>query len=493
MDTASRDERAAFSVCKSNRISVMARYMAPFILLVGDYLAVVAAISLACYLRESVLPLVFPHWPLFKASTVYVFISVPLVYLFFFLYDGSYTRRLPLWQGIERVFRICTYVGALAIMLMYFLGKAEQISRLVVGMTWLFSFFSLALVRVALKRLLVQLGLWQRPVILVGAGRTAELLYQAFEKDKGLGYEIVGVVEDSWRERPLVRQVPCLGTFQQVEEVVKESGVQDVVLAVPGIPREQLLELMYRLQPHVRNLTIVPDLFGVPMGNMTVDTLFDQKTVLLRVHNNLLRQRNRIFKRLFDICACLLGGFLILPVLAMLALLIRVSSPGPAIFAHTRLGEHGKAFACYKFRTMVCDGEEVLANHFARHPEARLEWERDFKLKDDPRITPIGAWLRKTSLDELPQLWNVLRGEMSLVGPRPIVEEEVSRYEEYIQDYYIVKPGITGLWQVSGRNDIDYPERVRMDSWYVRNWSVTLDLVLLAKTIGVVLERKGAY
>lgn len=235
--------------------------------------------------------------------------------------------------------------------------------------------------RVALKKAFGANWLVAAAVILVGAGRTAELLYQAFEKDKGLGYEIVGVIEDAWQERPLARKVPCLGTFQQAENVIKESGVQDVVLAVPGIPREQLLELMYRLQPHVRWLTIVPDLFGVPMGNMTVDTLFDQKTVLLRVHNNLLRQRNRVIKRIFDVSACLVGGLLILPVLAVLALLIRMSSAGPAIFAHTRIGENSRPFACYKFRTMVCNGEEVLENHFARHPDAKAEWERDFKLR----------------------------------------------------------------------------------------------------------------
>ena len=493
METASSENRVGFPIAKATRMNTIARYAAPVILLVGDYLAVAAAVGLACYLRSDVFSMLFPHWPLFQASHIYVFFCIPVVYLLFFLYDGFYTRRLSLWQGVERSFRICTYVGALAIMLMYFLGKAEQVSRLVVGMSWLFSFFSITTMRIIVKRILLKIGFWQRPVILVGAGRTAELLYQAFQKDKGLGYEIVGVVEDAWQERALVRKVPYLGTFREAEHVISQSGVQDVVLAVPGIPREQLLELMYRLQPHVRNLTIVPDLFGVPMGNMTVDTLFDQKTVLLRVHNNLLQQRNRVFKRVFDISACLAGGVLILPVLAAMALLIRVSSPGPAIFAHTRIGENGRPFSCYKFRTMVCNGEEVLRNHFAKHLEAKVEWERGFKLKEDPRVTKIGAWLRKTSLDELPQLLNVLRGEMSLVGPRPIVEAEVERYEEYIQDYYIVKPGITGLWQVSGRNDIDYPERVRMDSWYVRNWSVWLDLILLAKTIGVVAAKKGAY
>ena len=142
---------------------------------------------------------------------------------------------------------------------------------------------------------------------------------------------------------------------------------------------------------------------------------------------------------------------------------------------------------------MVMNSQEALEKHLAENPEAREEWERDFKLKDDPRVTKIGAFLRRTSLDELPQVLNVIKGEMSLVGPRPIIRDEIVKYGEYIHDFYLVPPGITGLWQVSGRSDTTYEERVEMDSWYVRNWSVWMDIVLLVKTIVVVLQKKGAY
>jgi undecaprenyl-phosphate galactose phosphotransferase len=150
-------------------------------------------------------------------------------------------------------------------------------------------------------------------------------------------------------------------------------------------------------------------------------------------------------------------------------------------------------FGCLKFRTMVPDADGVLRRLLEDDPRARAEWESDFKLKDDPRITPIGAFLRRTSLDELPQLWNVLKGEMSLVGPRPIIEEELERYGDQVGYYLETRPGITGLWQISGRNDTGYEDRVALDSWYVRNWSLWYDLVILVKTINVVLQHKGAY
>lgn len=493
MDNASPSEAFVVDQFKASRSVRVARYITPIILWVGDYLAVIAALTLACVLRADILPMVFPGLSPFDANVFYVYICVPAIYSLFFLYEGSYTRQIPLWQGVERVFCVCFYVSALAIIIMYFLGKAEQISRLVVLMSWVFSFVMICGARIGLKRLLIFMGLWQRPVIIMGAGKTAELLCDAFERDKGLGYKVVGVLEDIWQERPLIQQVPYLGSFARAEEVIIESGVQDVILAVPGISRNQLMELTYRIQPIVRHLTIVPDLFGIPMGNMTVDTLFNEKTVLLRVHNNLLRKRNRLIKRIFDVAACCFGGMLMLPVLLFLVAIVAVSSRGPIFFTHQRVGQNGKKFWCYKFRTMRADGDEILKKHFQTHPEAKGEWEREFKLKEDPRVTKVGSWLRKTSLDELPQILNVLKGEMSLVGPRPIVHDEIAKYEDFIQDYYIVKPGITGLWQVSGRNNIDYPERVRMDSWYVRNWSVWMDLILLAKTVGVVLKKEGAY
>jgi Undecaprenyl-phosphate galactose phosphotransferase WbaP len=181
------------------------------------------------------------------------------------------------------------------------------------------------------------------------------------------------------------------------------------------------------------------------------------------------------------------------PILAAIAIAVKLESSGPAVFGHLRIGQNGRMFRAWKFRTMVANGEEVLKQYLESNPEAQAEWNRDHKLRNDPRITRVGRLLRKTSLDELPQLWNVLANEMSLVGPRPIVEAEIPKYGNSYTLYTRVKGGVTGLWQVSGRNDVSYEERVKLDSFYVRNWSVWLDLCILYRTIGTVLFRSGAY
>lgn len=197
-------------------------------------------------------------------------------------------------------------------------------------------------------------------------------------------------------------------------------------------------------------------------------------------------------KRLFDLLAALAALAVLSPVLLLLVLCLRMEG-GTALFAHRRVGRHRRSFRCYKFRTMLPDADRRLAELLARDPAARAEWDREFKLRSDPRVTRLGNFLRKSSLDELPQLWNVVRGDMSLVGPRPIVEDELPRYGECLHDYLSVRPGITGLWQVSGRNHTTYAERVAFDSHYVHNWSFGLDCSILLRTVWVVLARKGAY
>jgi len=186
------------------------------------------------------------------------------------------------------------------------------------------------------------------------------------------------------------------------------------------------------------------------------------------------------------------GGLLISPLLFLIAVLIKLDSPGPMLYKQMRLGTDGNHFFCWKFRTMRTDAGQVLTELLQDNPDLRAEWEKEHKLHDDPRITRVGRFLRKSSLDELPQLWNVLVGEMSLVGPRPIVDAEVSRYRDAYELYRRVKPGMSGLWQVGGRSETSYKERVEMDTYYVRNWSVWLDLVILARTVGAVLYRHGA-
>ena len=229
----------------------------------------------------------------------------------------------------------------------------------------------------------------------------------------------------------------------------------------------------------------------MPLHGMATSYMKSHDVLLLQVRDNLSRWHVRFFKRCLDIAGALLAVLILSPLLGYIAWQVRRDG-GSAIYGHPRVGKDARPFKCYKFRSMVVDASAVLAELLERDPQARLEWDRDFKLKNDPRITRIGASLRRTSLDELPQLWNVIRGEMSLVGPRPIVQDELARYGDDVCYYLMARPGMTGLWQVSGRNDADYATRVHLDAWYVRNWSLWHDIAILFKTVRVVFKRDGA-
>jgi undecaprenyl-phosphate galactose phosphotransferase len=199
-----------------------------------------------------------------------------------------------------------------------------------------------------------------------------------------------------------------------------------------------------------------------------------------------------IAKRALDILGALVLLIALSPAMLLTACVTRMQG-SPVLFAHQRIGRDGRSFPCYKFRTMLPDADRRLAELLARDPIARAEWDVNFKLKNDPRITRWGDFLRRSSLDELPQLWNVLIGDMSLVGPRPVIEAELPRYGDHLLEYLSVRPGITGLWQVSGRNETSYDQRVALDAHYVQNWSLWLDGVILCRTVAVVLARRGAY
>lgn len=197
--------------------------------------------------------------------------------------------------------------------------------------------------------------------------------------------------------------------------------------------------------------------------------------------------------RLLDLLGATALLVLFGPLMLLIALAVFVTDPGPVLFAQKRLGRNGQRFACYKFRTMAVDAEERLAQILATDPTARAEWARDHKLRNDPRVTRIGRFLRKSSLDELPQLWNVLKGDMSLVGPRPIVESEGARYGKYLPYYFAVRPGLTGLWQINGRNDVSYRRRVAFDVLYVRKCRVQDNVRILFMTLPSVMASRGSY
>lgn len=464
-------------------------YFLSALLFVIDYLSIVLAEQSAFVLR---------NWIVSDGGTLHIswlnfWVVFPLLYLLFLNIEQLYNRRMQFWQVIEKIFQASLY-AVVAIVIVIYIGQiAASTSRMFIFWLWLFSFMYLTVFRYLIKKFLEKVQLLQIPVLIIGAGKTAELLVKGIINDAGMGHKIIGLLEDNCVRDGILKRFPVLGKFSDVEAVIMKTRVQHVFITAPGLEQEKLTQLIYKVQPLVKNMGIIPNLVGIPMGGIEVESLFNEKLMLLRLKNNLARSWNRYLKIIFDFALTLVGTVAISPILIFIAIWIYKDSPGPVIFKHIRIGKDGREFPCYKFRSMCVDAKEKLAELLENDPVAKAEWERDFKLKNDPRITKSGAFLRKTSLDELPQIFNVLKGEMSLVGPRPVIEEELERYGEYVNDYLMVKPGITGMWQVSGRSDIDYKERVLLDSWYVRNWSVWIDIVMLVKTLKVVLLRKGAY
>lgn len=461
------------------------------IVLITDYVAIVLGILAAYYLRVnlSILP-VSSH---FKVDEIYVYGIVPFVFLSILLLNNAYSIVAPYWDTMKNLFRSITIGVVVSIVLMYTGHVINDVSRLFVAFAYVFMLLFIFSGRFIVGKILSKAGYLTIPVLLVGAGKTAELVKKSLDRMPIATYKIIGYVDDNPKSSAIAKEYPCLGAFSDVEHVIKDTGVQTVLICAPGLEPKKLVSLINRLQLLVKRVAFVPELFGLPTSNITARGMMEEQAVVLRVQNNLARKSNRIMKRIFDIVATVCGGILILPILAIVAVLIYLDSPGPIVFGHKRVGQGGKEFPCYKFRSMVPNAQEALEVYLKENPAAREEWERDFKLKDDPRVTRIGKFLRKTSLDELPQLWNVLIGNMSLVGPRPIVRDEIVKYGDYINDFYLVTPGITGVWQVSGRSDTTYEERVLMDSWYVHNWSVWIDIVYLLKTVLVVYKAKGAY
>ncbi len=475
------------SECNNNNKLLISK----IIVLIADYIAIVLGTLAAYYLRVNLQ--ILPVSEHFKVDEIYVYGIVPIVFLSILLLNNAYSIVAPYWDTMKNLFRSITIGVVVSIVLMYTGHVINDVSRLFVAFAYIFMLLFIFSGRFIVGKILSKVGYLTIPVLLVGAGKTAELVKKSLDRMPIATYKIIGYVDDKPKSSTIAKEYSCLGAFSDVERVIKDTGVQTVLICAPGLEPKKLVSLINRLQLLVKRVAFVPELFGLPTSNITARGMMEEQAVVLRVQNNLARKSNRIMKRIFDIIATVCGGILILPIFVIIALLIYLDSPGPIVFGHKRIGQDGKEFSCYKFRSMVNNAQEALEVYLQENPIAREEWIREFKLKDDPRVTRIGKFLRKTSLDELPQLWNVLIGNMSLVGPRPIVRDEIVKYGDYINDFYLVPPGITGVWQVSGRSDTTYEERVLMDSWYVHNWSVWIDIVYLLKTVLVVYKAKGAY
>jgi Undecaprenyl-phosphate galactose phosphotransferase WbaP len=370
-----------------------------------------------------------------------------------------------------------------------FLAKeGETYSRGAMLLGWIFTLGTVPLMRGALRMCFAERAWWGFPAVVLGGGEPAAEVVERLHKVPGLGLKPVAVLSDDGAGGDL-RGVPVLGSLSPA--MARDLAIPYAIVALPADGQARLLPLVERYGKLFPHLIVIPPLFGARM--LWLSALDLGGLLGLEVKQRLLLPGPRRTKRAIDLLLTTVGGLLILPLVALLALAVKLTSRGPVFFSQTRIGQGGRRFKAWKFRSMVADAEARLERHLAADPAARTEWERDRKLKNDPRITALGSFLRRSSLDELPQLWNVLRGEMSLIGPRPIVQAEVEFYTKRFHLYGRLKPGLTGLWQVSGRSDTTYAERVDYDSYYVRNWSVWLDLVILARTVWVVLFGRGAY
>lgn len=467
-----------------NRFYIM---LISLILFFSDYLAIILAEYTAVNIRNY-----FITYSYLKITPFMMYFLIPFFYLCGMFLKETFINRLQFWKILEKCFAAVFYGTAAIIVILYFVKEAGNTSRLFVLLTGIFTFCFIIFFRYIIKNVLCRFDIFKIPILLIGGGKTAEVLINGIKDNYGEAYKIIGILEDNEQSKNL-KKYPVLGGFKDAERIIKEKEIRNVVITAPGLEQNKIISLVNRVQPLVHNLSIVPNLIAIPMSGIEAERFFNEKIMLLRLKNNLASSLNRWLKYSFDFMCTLVGTILISPLLLLIAAGIYFDSPGPVIFRHIRIGKNGKAFGCYKFRTMCMDADKKLAELLDRDAAAKEEWERDFKLKDDPRVTKIGKILRKTSLDELPQIFNVLKGEMSLVGPRPVVEAELEKYGEYLDDYLMVRPGITGMWQVNGRSDTTYEERVHMDSWYVRNWSIWIDIMLLWRTVKSVVKCEGAY
>jgi undecaprenyl-phosphate galactose phosphotransferase len=402
--------------------------------------------------------------------------------LVWFQHTSHYRMRMPFWAEAKQ---IVTAMG-FAMMLDGFVEFAvkEDFSRLWLISGWAVAALFMIALRSILRAQLRKRHLFQIPTLLIGSGETAQHTREALKTEPDLGYEIIAQVKD----------LPS--TFMQAgkswEKLYALYNVQHIIIALDGHELTRAERPLAQLARESLPFSVSPALRHMPVHGMVPQYFFNHDVMLMTQNSGLQHPLRQSMKRAMDIIVSATALIVLSPIMLAVAWMTRRDG-GPALYGHSRLGRNNTSFACLKFRSMVINGDEVLKEYLASNASARAEWASTRKLQNDPRVTKIGKFLRKSSLDELPQLLNVLRGEMSLVGPRPIVTAEVSKYEGDIAHYYRVRPGITGLWQVSGRNDVTYGQRVHMDSWYVRNWSLWHDIAIMFKTIPALLKRSGAY
>ncbi len=403
-----------------------------------------------------------------RLDEMYRFITLALLILIF---KRLHTQRRLFYEEAKEIVEAIFLTFIILFSLYAMIRAKPDYSRLLLGLTFVNSMVMVPVFRYFAKKLLN--GYIQEDIVIL-EGPESKKLFDFLKKEWYLAYRPIAIIP-----------------FREAGKWARK--VPNVAISYIPFLNEFEHEILL-LSTNFRRVFFVPTISGIPLSNQIVHFSIRENIPLIETSSRLYSRFDRAIKRSMDLLLSSILVLLLFPVFLLISLAVKLSSPGPVIFRQKRIGYRGKPFYVYKFRTMYVDAEERLRELLERDPRAREEWNRHYKLRNDPRITPIGKFLRKYSLDELPQLFNVLKGDMSLVGPRPVKKEELEDfYGEYARFYMMVLPGITGLWQVSGRSNLTYEDRVKLDTWYVLNWSLWLDITILIKTPIVVLKKEGAY
>ena len=407
------------------------------------------------------------------------------------LYPGLAINPIDEFRSI---LRSSSLVFLLIIGTTFFLREQLFASRIIFVLAWLCTVVLVPVSRRLMRGWCSRQSWWGIPTVILGEREAGEMMLGMLAEHPRLGLRPIAILYDSEPgHRPAHDSTSRIfaGDLEHSAMFAREHCNCYAIIAMPLTGSAGIKTIFTEHADHYRRVLIIPDLFG--MSSLAVKAKDIGGILGLEINHHLARVFPQLLKRCFDLAICLVIGVLISPVLLLLYLAVRLTSRGPAFYGQRRIGKGDKEFKVWKFRSMVTNADQVLQQHLERDPALRAEWKRDHKLRVDPRVTAIGRLLRKTSLDELPQLWNVVCGEMSLVGPRPIVQSEVEKYGKIFRQYLRVTPGITGLWQISGRNNTTYATRIQLDEYYVRNWSASLDLYILFRTLRTVVLGEGAY
>ncbi|HET9922402.1 MAG TPA: sugar transferase [Ktedonobacteraceae bacterium] len=408
-----------------------------------------------------------------------------------FAFRGLYKMRLT-GSWFRQVWTIVSSstIGLAFLITYYFVMQPTANSRLLAPFVWIAAIVLLSFGRLvvsATMAILYRLGLAETRLLVVGSGRLGKMIMQHIAASPNLGYSIVGFLSDM--DEPLndFGRFKLLGTLEDLRLVILSMQVDEVIIALPSNMHEQSIKSVRLCERLGASFKLIPDLHELSLSRIDMATI--EGIPLLNIRQVSLNRWQQAVTRVVDVTLSLLMLTLGIPIWLCIALAIRIDSPGEVVYRQTRIGQGGKLFRVYKFRSMYKNADQIVSRLMTQN-EAQGPL---FKMKSDPRITPVGKFLRRTSIDEFPQLINVLRGEMSLVGPRPPLPQEVMQYEGWQKARLDIKPGMTGLWQVRGRSDLSFDEGVLLDLYYISNWSLRLYFQILLRTIPAVLLRRGAY